>query len=80
MNLNEQMYRGLRQAGWVPQDARQVLPTAINAPIVMTANFREWRHVFKLRTNLDAHWEIRQAMTDLLIDCGSRIPVIFDDL
>jgi len=80
MNLNEQMYRGLRQAEWVPQDARQVLPTAINAPIVMTANFREWRHVIKLRTHPSAHWEIRQAMTDLLTDCGSRIPVIFDDL
>lgn len=80
MNLNEQMYRGLRQAGWVPEDARQVLPTGIKAQIVMTANFREWRHVFKLRTAPNAHWEIRQVMTNLLSDVKKRIPIIFDDL
>ncbi|PIR90344.1 hypothetical protein COU04_00160, partial [bacterium (Candidatus Gribaldobacteria) CG10_big_fil_rev_8_21_14_0_10_33_41] len=43
IDLNEQMYRGLRKAGWVPQDARQILPIGIKSQIVMTANFREWR-------------------------------------
>lgn len=28
-----------------PQDTHQVLPTAIESEIVVTANFREWRHV-----------------------------------
>ena len=80
MDLNEQMYRGLRKAGWVPQDARQVLPIGIRSQIVMTANFREWRHVFKLRKSPNAHWEIRQVMTNLLEDVKTRVPVIFDDL
>jgi len=80
MDLNEQMYRGLRQAGWPPQDARQVLPTAIKAQIVITANFREWRHIFKLRTAPNAHWEIRQVMTNLLADVKKLVPIIFDDL
>ncbi len=80
MDLNEQMYRGLRKADWLPEDARQVLPTAIKAQIVMTANFREWRHVFKLRTAPNAHWEIRQVMTNLLNDVKQRIPVMFDDI
>lgn len=80
MDLNEQMYRDLRKAGWVPQDARQVLPTGIKSQIVMTANFREWRHIFKLRTATDAHWEIRQVMKNLLEDVKKRIPIIFDDL
>lgn len=79
MDLNEQMYRGLRTAGWVPQDARQVLPTAIKAQIVMTTNFREWRHVFRLRCAFDAHWEIRQVMVNLLRDVQKIVPVIFDD-
>ena len=79
MDLNEQMYRGLRKAGWVPQDARQVLPTAIKSQIVMTANFREWRHVFRLRCAPDAHWEIRRVMVNLLKDVQKRVPVIFDD-
>jgi intein/homing endonuclease len=80
MDLNEQMYRGLRKIGWVPQDARQVLPIGVKSQIVMTANFREWRHVFKLRKSPNAHWEIRRVMTNLLEDVKPRVPVIFDDL
>ncbi len=79
MNLNEQMYRGLREADWVSQDARQVLPIGIKAQIVATANFREWRHIFKLRCANSAHWEIRRVMLNLLKDVQKRVPVIFDD-
>lgn len=80
IDLNEQMYRGLRKAGWLREDARQVLPTGIRAQIVVTANFREWRHIFKLRTKPDAHWEIRQVMKNLLEDVKKKVPIIFDDL
>lgn len=79
MDLNEQMYRGLRKAGWIPEDARQVLPTGIKSQIVFTANFREWRHLLGLRTNTRAHWEIRRVMTNLLRDLQQKVPVIFDD-
>jgi len=78
-NLNEQMYRGLREKGWVPQDARQILPIGIKTQIVITANFREWRHIFKLRCSPDAHWEIRETMVKLLKDVQKRVPVVFDD-
>jgi thymidylate synthase (FAD) len=80
MDLNEQMYRGLRSSGWVPQDARQVLPIGIKSQIVVTANLREWRHIFKLRCAVNAHWEIRRVMINLLEDVKKRIPIIFDDL
>lgn len=80
MELNEQMYRGLLAAGWHPQDARQVLPIGIKAQIVVTANFREWRHIFILRTAVAAHWEIRRVMTNLLKEVKERIPVVFDDI
>ena len=79
VNLNEQMYRGLRKAGWVAQDARQILPIGIDSPIVMTANLREWRHVFKLRCNKPAHWEIRILMVKFLKEVQKKIPIIFDD-
>ena len=79
MDLNEQMYRGLKKAGWVSQDARQVLPIGIKAQIVITANFREWRHIFKLRCSSAAHWEIRRVMVNLLRDAQKRVPVVFDD-
>lgn len=80
MDLNEQMYRGLRKANWVPEEARQVLPTAIKSQIVITANFREWRNIFKLRTAPNAHWEIREVMTNLLKEVKKKIPIIFDDI
>jgi len=80
MDLNEQMYRGLRKKGWIPQDARQVLPIGITSQIVVTANFREWRHIFKLRTVPNAHWEIREVMGNLLKEVKEKVPVIFDDI
>ena len=80
VNLNEQMYRGLRSADWVPEDARQILPIGIKSQIVVTANFREWRHIFKLRTSPGAHWEIRRVLTNLLEEVKEKMPVIFDDI
>jgi len=79
VELNEQMYRGLRSVNWIPQDARQILPIGIKSQIVITANFREWRHIFKLRCGISAHWEIRRVMTNLLKDVQNRVPVLFDD-
>lgn len=79
IELNEQVYRGLRDAGWAPQDARQTLPIGIKSQIVITCNLREWRHIFKLRCDKAAHWEIKRVMIGLLKDVKQRIPVIFDD-
>lgn len=79
IQLNEQMYRGLRKAGWKAEDARQVLPIGIKSQIVATCNLREWRHVFELRCAKSAHWEIRRVMVNLLREVQERIPVIFDD-
>ncbi len=75
----EKFYRALRKAGWVPQDARQVLPIGIKSQLVVSANLREWRHIFTMRTAKPAHWEIRRVMCNLLEKVQSIIPVIFDD-
>jgi len=75
----EKFYRGLRKAGWLPQDARQFLPIGIKSQIVISANFREWRHIFTLRTSRFAHWEIRQIMNNLLKELQNILPGIFDD-
>ena len=75
----EKFYRALRKAGWPPQDARQILPIGIKSEIVVSANFREWRHIFFLRTHKAAHWEIRKVMGDLLKKLQTIVPVIFDD-
>lgn len=75
----ENLYKALRTSGWQPQDARQFLPIGIASKIAVTANFREWRHIMKMRTQKVAHWEIRYVMCDLLKQLKSQIPVIFED-
>lgn len=76
----QRVYRAARKSGWAAQDARQFLPIAIKSQIVCTTNFREWRHILKIRTKKESHWEIRRIMVQLLEDIRNRIPVIFDDI
>ncbi len=75
----EKFYRTLRKAGWSPEDARQILPIGIKSQIVISANFREWRHIFKMRTSKFAHWEIRRVMCNLLEHVKPILSPIFDD-
>lgn len=76
----EGSYMALLQAGQTPQEARCVLPLCLATRIVVTANYREWRHILKLRTAKDAHPQIRELMIPLLKDLQERIPVVFDDI
>jgi thymidylate synthase (FAD) len=80
VDLNSQIYKGLRQDNWRQEDARQFLPIGIANQIVLTTNFREWRHIFQLRCAPDAHWEIRLMMIELLKEVQKIIPVVFEDL
>ena len=73
-------YMNLLKIGWTPQEARDVLPNALKTEIVVTGNYREWRHFFKLRCDEKAHPHIRLLAKDLLEDIKLRIPVVFDDL
>ncbi len=75
----EAFYRALRAAGWAPEDARQILPTGIRADIVVSANWREWRHIFAMRTAKSAHWEIRAIMCRLLVQSKAILPCVFGD-
>jgi thymidylate synthase (FAD) len=76
----EECYQDLLKAGWTPQQARSVLPNSTKTEIVMTANFREWRHIFELRTSSKAHPQMQEIMRPLLDECKKLIPVIFDDI
>jgi len=64
---------------WKPEDARQILPIGMSNEIVVKANIREWRHIFKMRCDKFAHWEIRGLMLELLKWCKKNIPLVFDD-
>ena len=65
---------------WAPQRARSVLPNSLKTEIVMTANLREWMHVFSLRTSKAAHPQMRELMIPLLEEVKALVPVIFDDI
>lgn len=76
----ESAYFELLHFGATPQEARSVLPNSLKTEVVMTANIREWRHFFKLRTNPAAHPQIREVAVPLLKECQEKIPVLFDDI
>lgn len=78
--LAENAYLRLLDEGWSPQQARSVLPNSLKTEIVTTANFREWRHILKLRTAKAAHPQMREVMIPLLADLTNRLPVIFGDI
>jgi thymidylate synthase (FAD) len=68
------------ELGATPQIARSVLPNSTKTELVMTANYREWRHFFKLRTAIAAHPQMREITIPLLKELKSKIPIIFDDV
>jgi thymidylate synthase (FAD) len=76
----EKVYKNLLTLGWSPQQARSVLPNSTKTEIVVTTNFREWRHIFKLRCSKASHPQMRELMIPLLEDIKELIPVIFDDI
>ena len=76
----EDDYMDLLKEGWTPQQARDILPNALKTEIVVTGNYREWRHFFKLRCDEKAHPHMLALAWDLLEDIKLRIPVVFDDL
>jgi len=66
--------------GVSPQNARGVLPIDLKTEIIITANLREWMHIFEMRTSIAAHPEIRAIMTKLLLEMQNLIPIIFDEI
>ena len=79
MTVAEHQYHRLRQEGCTPQQARDVLPNSLKADIVVTANFREWRTIFKQRLPKSAHPKMRMLMRDVLglLVCVS--PTVFKE-
>jgi len=76
----EDTYLTLIDSGAKPEEARSVLPNSTKTEIVVTANYREWRNIFKLRTEMHAHPTMRYIMIPLLHELQDRIPIIFDDI
>lgn len=73
------VYSELQRLGIRNEDARFVLPNAVESQIVVTANFREWRHIIGLRGNPAAQWEIREVAIEVLKILQKYAPAVFED-
>lgn len=76
----EETYNKLIAKGVSPQFARRALPIGLKTEIVMTANFREWRHFIKMRADTVAHPSIREIARRIAATLYEIAPSVFEDL
>ena len=79
----EKAYFDLINEGAKPQEARSVLPNSIKTEVIITTNYREWRHFFNLRAAREtgpAHPQMEELTFPLLLELKGKIPIIFDDI
>ena len=59
----------ITELGYGPQTARAFLPLCQATSFVVTANFREWLHILKLRTDkADANHRIRHRPIPFIVN------------
>lgn len=80
MEFSQKTYQKLQEMGLKKEDARFVLPNAVTSEIVVSANFREFRHIFKERCSKGAQWEIRAICTEMLKKLTMVAPSVFEDI
>ena len=76
----EKTYNKMAGEGALPDQLRLLLPHSTAAELTMTANIREWRHIFSLRADKHAHPSIQQFMIPLLQYFKQQMPALFDEV
>lgn len=76
----EKTYNQMAKDGALPDQLRLLLPHSTAAELTMTANIREWRHIFSLRADKHAHPSIQQFMIPLLLYFKEQMPALFDEV
>jgi len=75
----EEFYSQMVGSGIPKEDARYILPNATVSEMVISANFRELRHIFEVRCAQRAHWEIREICLEMLKIMKKEAPIVFWD-
>ena len=75
----EKLYSDMVKEGVPKEDARYILPNATVSEIVISANYRELRHIFEVRCHPRAHWEIREVCLEMLKIMKDKAPIVFWD-
>lgn len=78
-NIHQLYEEFIKRKACKAEDARFVLPNACETEIVITANFREWRHILQERMASGAQWEIKQLMQKIIIILKEHAPNVFYD-
>jgi thymidylate synthase (FAD) len=61
------------------QAARSVLPVALETRVVVTGNYRAWRHFIAMRASEHADVEVRELAVACLRELRQVAPHVFDD-
>ena len=76
--VEQNLYNEAIELGCTPQQARDLLPQGLRSELVMSANFREWKHILTLRTSPAAHPKMRELAEMMEIQLKKLSPTIFD--
>ena len=60
------LYQIMLQEGIKPEDARYILPEGTKTGITVKTNLREYWHIFDMRTDIHAQWEIREMASRMI--------------
>lgn len=75
----ESRYFNLINQGAKPSTARSVLPTCVKTTLCVSANFRQWRHIFECRlVPKHEHPDTQRLLYPLYLKCVDHAPEIFN--
>ena len=78
LERSEKEYFARLDLGQTPEEARGCLPNDLATKILVSTNFREWRHIFALRCDSHAHYQMREVMKPLNEQVAKELPCVFD--
>lgn len=73
-------YLAARERGIPAEDARHLLPNACKTEVYTTFNFRQWRHLFTMRLDKHAQWEIKACVQQVFNYFKEHIPLLISNL
>lgn len=76
----QELYCHMLEAGIPAEDARYILPQAIETKLVMTMNARELLHACSLRLCLRAQWEIIELFEKIKVEVEKVAPYLGSEL
>jgi len=78
MDTAQDFYDYLISWGVKREDARFILPQALETELYMSCNLRELLHIYKLRSDKSAQWEIRELVEKIRESVNPELDFMFE--